>query len=47
MEWMVCDPIMFKYWIIHGVNRWIPELVTFGKQNEVAGLILEMGGLEE
>ena len=42
MEWMICDPIMFKYWIIHGINRWIPELITFGDDKEIASLILDM-----
>ena len=38
VEWIVCDPIMFKFWLIHGINQWIPELKVFEAQN--AGLTL-------
>ena len=41
LEWMVCDPIMFKYWLVHGINRFIPDLVFFGDASEMNGLILD------
>ena len=40
-EWMVCDPIMFKYWIVHGINRFIPELESLGDDKEIVDLILD------
>ena len=35
-EWMICDPIMLKYWVFHAINIWIPELrwSLFGSDDE-------------
>ena len=35
-EWMVCDKLMFKYWIIHGLARFLPDLVLFSDEDELA-----------
>mmetsp|Transcript_39547 Transcript_39547/g.60410 ORF Transcript_39547/g.60410 Transcript_39547/m.60410 type:complete len:82 (-) Transcript_39547:48-293(-) len=29
LEWAVCDPVMFKYWIFHWFNWWLPEMQPF------------------
>ena len=26
IEWMICDPVMFKYWIIHFLNFFLPDM---------------------
>ena len=41
IEWMLCDPIMFKFWITHFIHRWIPEFSYFGEETD--GLLLDMG----
>ena len=48
LQWIICDPIMLKYWLVHAINFLVPDLDPFSSWNvpkdEKGGIVLDFGG---
>ena len=41
LEWLICDKIMFKYWLFHAINLLLPEM------DPLEGLLKDLGLTDE
>ena len=46
LQWIICDPIMLKYWLVHAINFFVPDLDPFANlavpKQEDGGIVIDI-----